>query len=383
MRVAQVTPLWEQVPPVGYGGTETVVSLLTEELVRRGHQVTLFASGDSTTCAKLDPGCDRSLRSLGVLPSEYSHYEARQLAKAFDLAGEFDVIHSHMDLAALAYGQQSLTPVVHTVHGILTALTAPLFGRYRQENFISISNSQRRDDLGLNYLATVYNAIALNQFDVDLQPAEPPYLVFLGRMSIEKGPHLAIEIAKRSGWPLKMAGKVDFDNREFFEQQVAPHIDGLQIEFLGEVSQAEKATLMGRATATLFPILWPEPFGLVMAESMACGTPVIAMAMGAAPEIVVDGKTGFLCHTLEDCIEAVTKIPTIHRQDCRDHVVANFGVGRMVDGYEAVYRQLIRDRISDGQRPAPEIHRPNPNHETHDRTIDRRPRRLTPAQIDP
>lgn len=375
MRVAQVTPLWEQVPPVGYGGTETVVSLLTEELVRRGHQVTLFASGDSTTCAHLDPGCDRSLRSLGVLPPEYAHYEARQLAKAFDRAGEFDVIHSHMDLAALPYGQQSLTPVVHTVHGILTALTAPLFAHYRQENFISISNSQRRDDLGLNYVATVYNAIALSQFDLDLQPAVPPYLVFLGRMSIEKGPHLAIEIARRSGWPLKIAGKIDFDNREFFEQQVAPHIDGQQIEFLGEVSQSEKNILMGQARATLFPITWPEPFGLVMAESMACGTPVIAMAMGSAPEIVVDGKTGFLCHTLEDCIEAVTQIPTINRQDCRDHVVTNFGIGRMVDGYEAVYRQLISDRISDGQRPAPEARRPRPYPGTYDRTVERQPRR--------
>jgi glycosyltransferase involved in cell wall biosynthesis len=169
-------------------------------------------------------------------------------------------------------------------------------------------------------------------------------------MSVEKGPHLAIEIAKRSGWPLKMAGKIDFENRDFFDQQVLPHIDGEQIQFLGEVSQAEKKALMGQATATLFPITWPEPFGLVMTESMACGTPVIAMAMGSAPEIVVDGSTGFLCYTVEDCIAAVAKIPTISRQDCRDHVAVNFGVARMVDGYEAVYRQLINERFSLGSK---------------------------------
>lgn len=353
MRVAQITPLWEQVPPVGYGGTESVVSLLTEELVQRGHHVTLFASGDSETLAHLEAGCDRALRILGALPPEYAQYEARQLGHVFGRTAEFDVIHSHMDLAALSYGEQSLTPVVHTVHGNLTVVTEKIFGKYLRANLVSVSNSQRRDDMGLNYVATVYNAIALNQFDFHPQSAAPPYLMFLGRMSLEKGPHLAIEIAKRSGWSLKMAGKVDFGNRDFFEQQVAPHIDGQQIQFLGEVSRTEKQALIGQATATLFPILWPEPFGLVMAESMACGTPVIAMTLGSTPEIVLDGKTGFLGHTVEDCIEAVAKISSISRQDCRDHVALNFGVGRMVDGYEAVYRQMINDRNCEGQSLAP------------------------------
>lgn len=350
MRVAQVTPLWEQVPPVGYGGTEKVVSLLTEELVRRGHQVTLFASGDSTTLAHLEPGCDRSLRSLGMLPPEYAPYETRQLAKVFNHADQFDVIHSHMDLAALPYGERSLTPVVHTVHGILTTATEKIFSQYRRENFVSISNSQRRNDLGLHYVATVYNAIASN-LEFFPQPTAPPYLAFLGRMSVEKGPHLAIEIAKRSGYVLKMAGKIDFENKPFFEQQVLPHIDGQQIQFLGEANQFEKQLLMGQATATLFPITWPEPFGLVMAESMACGTPIIAIALGSASEIVVDGRTGFLCQTVEDCIKALAKIPTISRQDCRDHVTLNFGVARMVDGYEAVYQQMIDERFSMSLRP--------------------------------
>ncbi len=378
MRVAQITPLWEQVPPVGYGGTERVVSLLTEELVRRGHQVTLFASGDSTTLAHLEPGCDRALRPLGMLPPEYALYETRQLAKVFDRADQFDVIHSHMDLAALSYGERSLTPVIHTVHGILTTVTETIFSQYRRETFVSISNSQRRNDLGLNYVATVYNAIA-SELEFFPQPAAPPYLAFLGRMSVEKGPHLAIEIAKRSGYVLKMAGKIDPENKSFFEQQILPHIDGQQIQFLGEANQSEKQVLMGQATATLFPITWPEPFGLVMAESMACGTPVIAIALGSAAEIVVDGHTGFLCQTVEDCIEAVAKIPTISRQDCRDHATVNFGIARMVDGYEAVYRQMIDERFSMNLRPTLKSDRTRPT----DRPSDRQPWPPQPIAIDP
>ncbi|WP_008314645.1 glycosyltransferase family 4 protein [Leptolyngbya sp. PCC 6406] len=356
MRIAQVTPLWEQVPPLGYGGTEVVVSLLTEELVRRGHQVTLFASGDSQTQALLEPGCEKALRSLGVLPPEYANYEQRQLDKVFNGLGEFDIIHSHMDAAALSRTHLSQTPVVHTLHGPFSLASETIFGQYRQQNLVSVSNSQQRSDLGLNYVATVYNAIAIDQFDFYLKPQVPPYLAFLGRMSVEKGPHLAIKIAQRTGWPLKMAGKVDFENREFFDREVAPHIDGEQITFLGEVSQSLKKSLMGHATATLFPITWPEPFGLVITESMASGTPVIALALGSAPELIVDGETGFLCHSLDACVEAVAQIHRISRQTCRDHVVRNFGVGRMVDGYEAVYQGVMGD------------HRPPATRATRDRT---------------
>lgn len=352
MRVAQVTPLWERVPPLAYGGTEMVVSLLTEELVRRGHQVTLFASGDSQTLALLEPGCDRALRSLGMLTPAYAGYEQRQLVNVFGHANDFDIIHSHMDMAALAHAQNSSTTVVHTLHGPFNDVSEKMFGQYRQQNLVSVSQSQQRRELGLNYVATVYNAIAIDQFDFYPHPQAPPYLAFLGRMSPEKGPHLAIEIAQRSGWTLKMAGKVDFENEEFFDRQVAPHIDGQQITFLGEVSQPIKKALMGSATATLFPITWPEPFGLVMAESMASGTPVIAIALGSAPEVVVHGKTGFLCRNVEDCVAAVEQIDQISRQVCRDHVTVNFGIERMVDGYEAVYRDVIsqRDRpVSEAQ----------------------------------
>jgi len=341
MRVAQVTPLWEQVPPLAYGGTELVVSLLTEELVRRGHQVTLFASGDSQTGALLEPGCEQALRPLGILPPAYAGYEQRQLGHVFGHARNFDIIHSHMDAAALAHTHRSLTPVVHTLHGSFSVASEQSFGQHRRQNLVSVSNSQQRHELGLNYVATVYNAIAIDQFNFYPQPQDPPYLAFLGRMSEEKGPHLAIAIAKRTGWPLKMAGKVDFENQEFFDREVAPHIDGEQIMYLGEVSQAQKKALIGDATATLFPITWPEPFGLVMVESMASGTPVIAMALGSAPEVVAHGKTGFLCRSVEDCVAAVEQTHQISRQTCRDHVALNFGVGRMVDGYEAVYHKVI------------------------------------------
>ena len=360
MRVAQVTPLWEQVPPLAYGGTEMVVSLLTEELVRRGHQVTLFASGDSQTLAVLEPGCDRALRTLEVLPPAYAGYEQRQLAHVFGRTRDFDIIHCHMDAAALAYTHRSQTPVVHTLHGPFSAASEQTFSQYRQQNLVSVSNSQQRHELGLNYVATVYNAISLDQFDFYPHPQAPPYLAFLGRMSPEKGPHLAIAIAQRTGWPLKMAGKVDFENQEFFDCEVAPHIDGKQIMYLGEVSQSLKKNLVGYATATLFPITWPEPFGLVMAESMASGTPVIAMALGAAPEVVAHGKTGFLCHSVEDCVAAVGQVHQISRQSCRDHVAVNFSLERMVDGYEAVYRAVI----GQGDRP---------DNETRDRTLSARP----------
>jgi glycosyltransferase involved in cell wall biosynthesis len=363
MRIAQVAPLWEQVPPFGYGGTELVVSLLTEELVRRGHQVTLFATGDSETMAHLEPGCDRALRSLGMLPPEYSHHEQRQLGKVFDRAGEFDLIHAHMDAAALPYAHASQTPVVHTLHNPFTALTEPLFCQYRRQSLVTVSHSQQRPELGLNYEATVYNAIALNQFEFYPQPQSPPYLAFLGRMAESKGPHLAIAIAKQSGWPLKMAGKVDFENQDFFDRAVAPHLDGEQIEYLGEVSHDHKQALIGGAIATLFPITWLEPFGLVMAESMASGTPVIAMAVGSVPEVVANGKTGFLCHSIEDCVQAVAQLHRIDRLACREHVVANFSVERMVDGYEAIYRRLISDRALSPSLPVP-LHLPFPPEST-------------------
>lgn len=346
MRIAQIAPLWERVPPPAYGGTELVVSLLTDELLRRGHEVTLFASGDSQTLAKLEPGCKKALRSLDVTHQEYAIYEQMQLSKVFERANEFDVIHAHVDYPALLYTNLTKTPVLHTIHGTFSPLVEQIFTKHRQQNFVSISNSQQRPELGLNYVATVYNAIAPERFTFYSQPKQPPYLAFVGRMSPEKGPRLAIEIAKRSGCHLKIAGKVDPKDRAFFEAEVEPLIDGKQIEFLGEANHEKKNELMGGAVATLFPITWREPFGLVMIESMASGTPVIAMALGSAPEIIVHGKTGFLCDTVDECVDAIAKIPQLNRHACREHVETNFAVKRMVDGYEAVYNQILAERFA-------------------------------------
>lgn len=346
MRIAQVAPLWERVPPPAYGGIELVVGLLCDELVKRGHDVTLFASGDSITLAKLESVHPRAIR-LDPTVKEYGVYEMLQLSKVYERAAEFDIIHSHVGCAALPYANLVKTPTVHTLHGIFTPDNEKLFSYARRQPYVSISNAQREPRLGLNCIATVYNGIDPDKFDFRPQPQEPPYLAFLGRMSPEKGPHLAIEIAKRSGWHLKMAGKIDVVDREYFKEQIEPHIDGKQIEYLGEANHAQKNVLMGNAFATLFPITWREPFGLVMIESMATGTPVIAMAKGSAPEIIVHGKTGFLCNTVEECIQALEKVPELKRYECREHVIKNFSVQRMTDGYEAVYKQILGERFSE------------------------------------
>lgn len=345
MRIAQVAPLWERVPPPAYGGIELVVGLLTDELVKRGHEVTLFATGDSITLAKLESVHPQALR-LDHTVKEYDIYAMLQLSRVYERASEFDIIHSHMSCAALPYAKLVKTPTVHTLHGVFTPDNEKLYQYARSQPFVSISDAQRDPRLNLNYAATVYNGIDLNRYDFQPKPQDPPYLAFLGRLSPEKGPHLAIEIAKRSGWHLKMAGKVDVVDRNYFEQEIKPHIDGKQIEYLGEANHAQKCELMGGAVATLFPITWREPFGLVMTESMATGTPVIAMALGSVPEVIAHGKTGFLCNSVDECIVAIDKASQLNRYDCREHVCNHFSVQRMTDGYEAVYQQILAERFT-------------------------------------
>jgi glycosyltransferase involved in cell wall biosynthesis len=346
MRIAQIAPLWERVPPPAYGGIELVVASLTDELVKRGHDVTLFASGDSLTLAKLEAVHPRALR-LDESIREYGIYEQLNLSRVYNNADQFDVIHSHVGCASLVYASLVKTPTVHTLHGIFTPDNAQLFTHARRQPFVSISQSQREPRLGLNCVGTVYNGIDPTRYQFYAQPdLEKPYLAFLGRMSSEKGPHLAIEIAKRSGWQLKMAGKIDPVDVEYFETQIKPQIDGQQIQFLGEANHEQKSELMGNAVATLFPITWREPFGLVMVESMVVGTPVIAMALGSAPEVLDHGKTGFLCNSVEDCVKALEKVPFLSRLDCHRHVLQTFTNQRMADGYEAVYRQVVSDRFA-------------------------------------
>jgi glycosyltransferase involved in cell wall biosynthesis len=341
MKIAQIAPLWEQVPPVTYGGTELVVSRLTDELVRRGHEVTLFASGDSQTLARLEAGSPCALR-LATDIQEPIMYELMHVGNVYQRASEFDIIHSHVGVWSLPLASVVSTPTVHTLHGIFTRDNNKVFRQYSTQPYISISDAQRL--LNINYAATVYNGISVEKFPFFAEPQDPPYLAFLGRLSPEKGPQHAIAIAKQTGWHLKMAGKVDVVDKEFFEKEIAPHIDGKQIEFLGEVNHDQKAELLGNAAITLFPITWCEPFGLVMAESMATGTPVIAMNMGSVSEVIANGETGYVCQSYEEMAAMIPKALKLDRKKCREHVENKFSVTQMVNGYEAVYEKLVGDR---------------------------------------
>lgn len=345
MRIAQVSPLWERVPPPGYGGIELVVGHLTDELVRRGHDVTLFASGDSQTLARLEAVAPQALR-LDPTVKEPAVYEILQMKRVLEQAENFDIIHFHMGFSALPFADLIKTPFVHTLHNGFTSDNRKLFRQYQHHHYISISHAHREPDLQLKYISTIHNGINSEHYPFQAQPQDPPYLAFLGRMSPEKGPDLAIAIAKQAGWCLKMAGKINLEEREFFEQSVLPDVDGEQIQYIGELGHEQKVELLGNAKATLFPINWNEPFGLVMIESMCTGTPVIAMNLGAVPEVIAHGKSGFVCNSLEEMVAAIPAALKLNRQHCHDFVVQNFSVTQMVDKYEAAYTTILNEQMS-------------------------------------
>ncbi|HXG05343.1 MAG TPA: glycosyltransferase family 4 protein [Candidatus Binatia bacterium] len=344
MRIAQVSPLYEPVPPRLYGGTERVVAWLTEELVRRGHEVTLFASGDSRTSARLVSPWPRALRLDPARPDPHALHTL-ELAQVFSAAGRFDVIHCHVDYLAFPYGRLVSTPVVHTLHGRLDLRPlAHLLAALPDVPLVSISDSQREPlrTLPLRWIATVHHGLPVAE--VPFAPRGGDSLVFLGRVSPEKRPDLAIAVAKRLGLPLRIAAKVDRPDRDYFEHEIRPLLDHPLIEFVGEVSDAEKWRLLGEASALLFPVDWPEPFGITMIEALACGTPVVARPCGAVPEVIRDGEVGFLADSLDDLVGAVKRIDLIDRARCRRWVEERFSVSVMVDRYEAVYRRLLAER---------------------------------------
>ncbi len=341
MRIAQVAPLWERVPPPGYGGIELVVGYLCDELTQRGHDVTLFASGDSVTSAKLESVVPKALR-LNAEISEPGIYDLIHLQKVFDLSETFDLIHFHNGYNAFPFAERMKTPVVHTLHGRFTADNRHIFRTFRQQPYISISNDQRATDLDLNYLATVYNGIDPNNYPFRETSGDEPYLAFLGRMSPEKGPHHAIEIAKKTGWKLIMAGKIASVDQDFYREQVEPFIDDEQIVFLGEVTHEQKIELIAQASATLFPITWPEPFGLVMIESMCTGTPVLGTAIGSVPEVIKNDVSGYVCANVEEMIEKIPAVTQLNRQACHQYVRDRFTIQTMVDGYENAYQKLLK-----------------------------------------
>src|SRR5919112_1987058 len=290
LRIAQVAPLYESVPPKLYGGTERIVGYLAEELARRRHQVTLFAAGDSTVNVPLWAGVPKSLRLSG-LDHLGAVFHLPMLSDVYDQAARFDIIHSHVDCLSFPLARFSQVPTVSTMHGRLDLKELlPIYRRYKDQPAISISHDQRQPLAEMNWVGTVYHGLPRNLLKFSPEPGK--YLAFLGRMSPEKGPDRAIEIARRSGIPLKIAAKVDRVDREYFDSVVKPLLSSPGVEFIGEISDSEKEQFLGGALALLFPVDWPEPFGLVMIEAMATGTPVVAWRAGSVPEVVDEGVTG-------------------------------------------------------------------------------------------
>jgi glycosyltransferase involved in cell wall biosynthesis len=344
MRIAQIAPLYEPVPPALYGGTERVIAALCDGLVGRGHDVTLFAADPSTTRARLEPMGPplRERMSRHELSQVAPHLHLKMLTDVYERADEFDIIHSHVDVWTLPFTTRTSTPSVLTMHGRLDTpyvqATLPL---YPDVPLVSVSDSQRAPlrHRRQRWAATVYNGLDLAGYG---QHAREPggHLAFVGRISPEKGPILAIEVARRTGRPLRIGAKVDPVDVDYFEQEVEPLLGG-DVTFVGEVDETRKPAFFGGAAATLFPSDWPEPFGLVMIESLGAGTPVIALRRGAVPEVLVDGVTGFICDDVDAMVAAVGRIGEIDPQDCRAHA-RRFSADVMCDAYDDVYRSLVR-----------------------------------------
>ncbi|MFN8571219.1 MAG: glycosyltransferase family 4 protein [Gemmatimonadaceae bacterium] len=339
MRIAMIAPLYESVPPLLYGGTERVVSFLTEELVAQGHDVTLFASGDSVTKATLVPVWDRALR-LDARDPEATSLHVLMLEQVFRRAREFDVMHFHIDAIQLPMARRSPVPCVMTMHGRLdlTGLKE-LYDEYVELPLVSISNAQRAPLPDAPWAATVYHGLPADLFQPNGHPGE--YLAFLGRISPEKRVDRAIEIARQSGVPLRIAAKVDRVDREYFERRIEPMIDGDFIQYLGEIDDDGKGQFLREALALLFPIDWPEPFGLAMIEAMAAGTPVLAFPCGSVREVIDVGITGHIVESVEQAVSHVPDLHTWDRQRCREQFERRFTAERMAHDYVNVYRHVI------------------------------------------
>jgi glycosyltransferase involved in cell wall biosynthesis len=343
MKIAQIAPFEEAVPPKKYGGTELVVYNLTEGLVRRGHNVTLFASGDSKTSARLLEIFPKSLRSRKIC-SELNTREAYKfvgLGKIINelLKEKFDIVHNHISWRLLPFAEIIKSKIITTFHGPLNMnFQKVIYQTFSHLPFVSISNNQRQPLPGLNFVATVYNGIDLAKFSFNKNPKN--YLIFLSRMSPDKGPLEAIKIAKKAKVKLVIAAKIDLD-KEYFEKKVEPLIDNKQIEFVGEVSHRRKIELLKNAKALLAPIQWAEPFGLFFIEAMACGTPVITFKQGSTPEVIQDKKTGFLVRDINEAVTAIQNIDELNREDCREWVRKNFSASLMVENYERAYCKIL------------------------------------------
>jgi glycosyltransferase involved in cell wall biosynthesis len=358
LRIAQIAPLIESVPPKKYGGTERVVYNLTEGLVAEGHDVTLFASGDSTTSARLVSPVSESLR-LGRKTRSAIIMHMLMLEKVYEeMAGEFDIIHSHLEYLTLPFAARSTTPTVLTMHGRLdTPDYSKILRCYGQMPYVSISDAQRIPVPEINWVRTIYHGYPETLFDFNPEPED--YFLYLGRFSEEKRPDQAIMMARACNVKLKIAAKIDPADKEYFKTRIAPLLDHPLIEFVGEVDDLQKSVLLRNAKGLLNTIDWPEPFGLVMIEALACGTPVIVRRCGSSPEVVTHGRSGFVCDSRQDFINAIHNIDSISRMACRREFEQRFTLSHMTSSYEKLYRELVSEAskpvISPASRRAGEI----------------------------
>jgi glycosyltransferase involved in cell wall biosynthesis len=342
MRIAQVAPLYESVPPELYGGTERIVSYLTEELVAQGHRVTLFASGDSKTAAELVPTWERGIRLDPRGPDPIAVHEL-MLQQLLERANQFDVIHFHIEPLYLQLARRLNTACVATLHGRLDIpALADLYREFRDVPLVSISAAQRAPLPDAHWQATVHHGLPLPLHECGRGPGD--YLAFLGRVAPEKGVDRAIDIARRAGVPLRIAAKVDPAERDYFVTEIEPRIDGRSVVHVGEIDESQKTSFLGNALALLFPIDWPEPFGLVMIEAMACGTPVIAFRSGSVPEIIDEDVTGFIVDGVEEAVSCVPRARLLDRHRCRAVFERRFSAARMARDYCRVYETLVKQR---------------------------------------
>jgi glycosyltransferase involved in cell wall biosynthesis len=346
MKIAQIAPLIENVPPRLYGGTERIVSYLTEELVRQGHDVTLFASGDSLTSAKLVPCSDTALR-LNVRVQDPLPYLTMMLERVRQRAEDFDVLHFHVDYVHFPLFRDMSDRVVTTLHGRLDLPDLqPLYRMFPDMPLVSISNDQRRPMPPVNWAGTVHHGLPETLLPFTANPESGGYLAFLGRISPEKRPDRAIEIARCTGLPLKIAAKVDKADQGYWERVIEPMIrETPNVEFVGEINERQKACFLGNASALLFPIDWPEPFGLVMIEAMACGTPVIAFRCGSVPEVIDHGVSGFIVDDLDQAVGALNHLGDLDRTLVRRQFERRFTAERMAHDYVEIYRNLGDSRV--------------------------------------
>jgi glycosyltransferase involved in cell wall biosynthesis len=347
MKIAQVAPLIESVPPRLYGGTERIVSYLTEELVRLGHDVTLFASGDSITSAELAPCCTRALRLDPTACDTIPHLMV-MIDKVRERAKEFDVFHFHIDFFHFPHFRSLAAQTLTTLHGRQDlGDLKPFYSRFGEMPLVSISNDQRKPLPHANFVATIHHGIPPDLHRPSFEPGS--YLAFLGRISPEKRPDRAIRIARAAGIPLKIAAKVDKVDEDYYRKEILPLINGPGVEFIGEINEHEKTTFLGEAGALLFPVDWPEPFGLVMIEAMACGTPVLAFRCGSTPEVIEDGVTGKVVGSEAEAIAVLPAILAYDRRTVRQRFEDRFISTRMAKDYVSTYRRLLKTRTSGGK----------------------------------